>query len=42
MTDLEGEDLEFDLGIDNYLKNYKVIATGKNLHDPVMDLIRKI
>jgi len=41
MTDLEGEELEFDLNIDNYLKNYKVVASGKNLYEPIMELISK-
>lgn len=39
MTDLNGVDLDFDLSIDSYLKNYKVIATGKHLHNDIMSLI---
>lgn len=41
MTDLDGVDLEFDLSIDSYLKNYKIIAAGKNLHQPIIEIIRK-
>ena len=39
MTDLDGNDLEFDLNIDDYLRNYKIIATGANLYTPVMEIV---
>jgi fructose-1,6-bisphosphatase/inositol monophosphatase family enzyme len=39
MTDLNGVDLDFDLSIDSYLKNYKVIASGKHLHNEIIALI---
>jgi myo-inositol-1(or 4)-monophosphatase len=40
MTDLNGVDLEFDLSIDNYLRNYKVIASGKHLHNEIMKIVK--
>jgi len=42
MTDLDGTALEFDLSVDNYLKNYKIVATGNNLYDRVMEIISTI
>jgi len=40
MTDLYGEEIDFDLSMDNYLKEYKVIAAGKNLLNPIVDMIK--
>ena len=40
MKGLHGEEIEFDLSMDNYLKEYKVIAAGKNLLDPIVDLVK--
>jgi len=39
MTDLDGDELDFDLSIDNYLRNYKIVAAGTNLYTPVMDIV---
>ncbi len=41
MTELDGSDIEFDLNIDNYLRNYAVIACASQLHKPVMDMVSK-
>jgi myo-inositol-1(or 4)-monophosphatase len=41
MTDLNGSELDFDLTIDNYLKNYRIIASGKHLHGEIMKLVNK-
>lgn len=40
MTDLYGEELDFDLSMDNYLKEYKILASGKNLLGPIVDLVK--
>jgi myo-inositol-1(or 4)-monophosphatase len=39
MTDLDGIELEFDLSIDNYLKNYKILASAKDLHKRIMEIV---
>jgi len=41
MTELDGNDIEFDLNIDNYLRNYAIIACGSQLHKPIMDIVSK-
>ncbi|MBR9997885.1 MAG: inositol monophosphatase [Cyclobacteriaceae bacterium] len=39
MTDLNGRDIEFDLNVENYLKNYQVVGAADNLHEPVIRII---
>jgi myo-inositol-1(or 4)-monophosphatase len=41
MTHLDGSNLDFDLSIDNYLRNYKIIATANHLHKPIMKIVDK-
>jgi myo-inositol-1(or 4)-monophosphatase len=41
MTELDGSDIEFDLNIDNYLRNYAVIASASHLHKPIMEMVSK-
>jgi len=41
MTELDGSDIEFDLNIDNYLRNYAVIACASHLFEPIMGMISK-
>lgn len=41
MTELDGSDIEFDLNIDNYLRNYAVIACASHLFEPVMGMVSK-
>ena len=41
MTELDGSDIEFDLNIDNYLRNYAVIACASHLFEPIMGMVSK-
>jgi len=41
MTELDGQDIEFDLTIDNYLRNYAVIACGRNFHESIVGIVAK-
>jgi len=39
MTDLSGKEIEFELNLENYLKNYQVVAAGTYLHEPIIKII---
>jgi len=39
ITDINGENIVFELNIENYLKNYRVVAAGKNLHKKIIDIL---
>jgi myo-inositol-1(or 4)-monophosphatase len=39
MTDLEGNEIKFELNIKNYLQNYQVVASGNRLHQPLVKII---
>jgi myo-inositol-1(or 4)-monophosphatase len=41
MTELDGQDIEFDLTIDNYLRNYAVIACGRHFHESIVGMVAK-
>jgi myo-inositol-1(or 4)-monophosphatase len=41
MSDLDGQDIEFDLTIDNYLRNYAVIACGRQFHESLVGMVAK-
>jgi myo-inositol-1(or 4)-monophosphatase len=41
MSELDGKDIEFDLTIDNYLRNYAVIACGRQFHESIVGMISK-
>jgi myo-inositol-1(or 4)-monophosphatase len=42
MTDILGNEIIFDLSINNYLRNYQIIASGKNCFDKVLSLTEQV
>jgi myo-inositol-1(or 4)-monophosphatase len=41
MTDLKGNDVIFELKLENYLKTYQVVASGSPLHEQVINILSK-
>ena len=41
MTELDGKEIEFDLNIESYQRNYAIVASGKQLYAPIMELVRE-
>lgn len=41
MTDLEGEDIKFEMTPENYLKNYQVVAAGDPLHGRLIQILEQ-
>ena len=39
MTDLKGQEIEFDMTPENYLKNYQVVAAGDPLHTRLIQVL---
>ncbi len=39
MTDLNGDEIVFELNIESYLKNYRVVAAGRYLHEKIIDIL---
>jgi myo-inositol-1(or 4)-monophosphatase len=39
MTDLAGKEIKFEMNIENYLKNYQVVAAAGNLHEQAIQII---
>ncbi len=42
MTDIHGQHLRFGLSINDYLKNYQIIAGGSNCFDRIVELARQV
>lgn len=39
MTDLTGNDIQFEMNLENYLKNYQVVAAGTHLHSRIIQIM---